>query len=85
VPDGNKALFDPACISVIISERLGLGWVKQTETVTVAGPGQGYRWTKSETPTSVRVIREIGQKAMQLDLFNTMKGNPTRIVGKPIK
>jgi chitodextrinase len=87
VPNGNKALFDPACISVVISERLGLGWVKQTEMVTVAGPEQNYRWTKTDAPSSVRVIREIDQKAMQLDLFNTMKGRPTRMLGveRPIK
>jgi hypothetical protein len=26
------------------------------------------------------VIREIDQKAMQLDIFNTMKGSPTRLL-----
>ena len=81
VPDGNKALFDPACLSVIISERLGLGWVKETENVTVAGPQQGYRWTKTDAPSNVRVIRQINQKAMQLDLFNTMKSKPTPMIG----
>ena len=81
VPDGNKALYDPACLSVIISERLGLGWVKETEFVTVAGPQQGYRWTKTDAPTNVRVIRQIDQKAMQLDIFNTMKSKPTSMMG----
>ncbi len=81
VPDGDKALFDPACLSVIISERLGLKWVKELEWVTVAGPEQGYRWTKTTELSNVRVIREIDQKAMQLDLFNTIKGNPTRMIG----
>lgn len=83
VPAKNKALYDPSCLSAIISERLGLGWVKETEFVTVAGPNEGYRWTKAEKPDSVRVIRQIDQKAIQLDLFNSMKGRPTKLVGVP--
>ncbi len=81
VPEGNKPLFDPACLSVIISETLGLSWVKESEFITVAGPENGYRWTKSATPTTVRVLREIDHKAMELDIFNSMKGNPTRLIG----
>jgi len=80
VPAKNKALFDPSCLSAIISERLGLGWIKQSEPVVVAGPQEGYRWTRTDQPTAVRVIRQIDQKAMQLDLFNTMKGRPTRLL-----
>ncbi|MBE0540042.1 MAG: PKD domain-containing protein [Verrucomicrobia bacterium] len=81
MPASHKALYDASCLSAIIGERLGLGWVKETEWVTVAGPGDGYRWTKSAAPTSVRVIRQIDQQAMQRDLFQTMKGQPTRLVG----
>ena len=81
-PGGNKPLFDPACLSVIISEKMGLGWVKESDFVTVAGPEQSYRWTKSDTPTTVRVIRQIDQKAMQLDIFNSMKGSPTKLTPK---
>jgi inosine-uridine nucleoside N-ribohydrolase len=80
VPARNKALYDASCISAIISERLDLGWVKQTEPVVVAGPQNGYRWTRTDQPTAVRVIRQIDQKAMQLDLFNSMKGQPTRLI-----
>jgi len=83
VPAKNKALFDPSCLSAIISERLSLGWVKETEFVTVAGPDTDYRWTKTDQPGSVRVIRQIDQKAMQQDLFNSMKGRPTKLVGLP--
>lgn len=82
VPENNKALFDPACLSAIISLRMESGWVKQTEFITVAGPKEGYRWTKADQPTSVRVIRQIDQKAMQLDLFDTMKGRPTKLLEK---
>jgi hypothetical protein len=81
MPAGHKALYDASALSAIISERLGLGWVKETEWVTVAGPAAGYRWTKSASPTSVRVIRQIDQQAMQRDLFQTMKGQPTRLLG----
>jgi hypothetical protein len=81
VPAQPKTLFDPSCLSAIISERLGLGWVKATEPVTVAGPGAGYRWTKTDSPGSVRVIRQIDQQAIQRDIFETMKGRPTRLVG----
>lgn len=83
VPAKNKALFDPSCLSAIIGERLGLGWVKVTEFVTVAGPDAGYRWPKTDQPGSVRVIRQIDQKAMQLDLFNSMKGHPRKLIGMP--
>jgi PKD repeat protein len=81
VPARNKALYDASCLSAIISEHLGLGWVKETEPVVVAGPQNGYRWTRTEQPTPVRVIRQIDQKAMQMDLFNSMKGRPTRLSG----
>ena len=81
VPPNSKPLFDPSCLSAIISEHLGLGWVRETEPVTVAGPKEGYRWTKTGQPASVRVIRQIDQRAMQQDIFATMKGKPTRLVG----
>ncbi len=77
VPARNKALYDASCLSAIISEHLGLGWIKETEPVVVAGPQNGYRWTRAEQPTPVQVIRQIDQKAMQMDLFNSMKGRPT--------
>ena len=83
MPARHKALYDPSCLSAIISERLGLGWVKETEWVTVAGPAEGYRWNKSASPTTVRVIRQIDQQAMQRDLFQTMKGQPARLLGVP--
>ena len=61
--------------------RLDLGWIKQVEHVTVAGPEQDYAWTRSDEPGTVRVIREIDQRAMQRDLFGSMQGNPTRLIG----
>ena len=83
VPAHNKPLFDPACLSAIISMRLKLGWVKETEPVVVGGPEIGYRWTKAKRATSVRVIRQIDQQAMKEDIFNTMKGKKQDLVGVP--
>ena len=79
VPAHNKPLFDPSCLSAIISMRLKLGWVKETEPVVVAGPDKGYRWTKTERATSVRVIRQINQQAMKEDIFGTMQGTKRRL------
>ncbi|HCO94694.1 MAG TPA: hypothetical protein DIU00_12215 [Phycisphaerales bacterium] len=79
VPAHNKPLFDPACLSAIISIRLKLGWVKETEPIVVGGPDKGYRWTKTEQATSVRVIRQIDQQAMKEDIFGTMKGAKRRL------
>ena len=42
---------------------------------------KGHRWTKSDDPGAVRVIRQIDQEAMKRDIFNTMKGKPTRLIG----
>lgn len=81
VPARNKPLFDPACLAAIISQRLDLGWVKESEPVVVAGPKNNYRWTRSEEPTTVRVIRQIDQQAMKEDIFNTMKGKKQGLVG----
>jgi inosine-uridine nucleoside N-ribohydrolase len=81
MPDRNKALYDASALSAIISERLGMGWVKETEWVTVAGPDRGYVWTRSDAPTTVRVIREIDQRCMQRDLFDTMLGKSTQLIG----
>ena len=85
VPAHNKPLFDPSCLSAIISKRLGLGWVKETEPVTVAGPEQNYRWTKSDEKTSVRVIRQIDQQAMKEDIFDTIRGKKQKLIGVPIE
>jgi chitodextrinase/inosine-uridine nucleoside N-ribohydrolase len=79
VPAHNKPLFDPSCLSAIISMHLKLGWVKETEHVTVGGPEKGYRWMKAEEATSVRVIRQIDQQAMKEDIFGTMKGAKRRL------
>jgi hypothetical protein len=81
MPARHKALYDASCLSAIISERLGLGWVKEAEWVTVGGPAEEYGWANSAVPTSVRVIRQIDQQAMRDDLFQTMKGQPTRLLG----
>jgi inosine-uridine nucleoside N-ribohydrolase len=81
VPAQNKALFDPACLAAIISMRLKLGWVKEVELVNVGGPDVDYRWTKTDGPSSVRVIRQIDQSAMKMDIFNTMKGQRQRLLG----
>lgn len=83
VPAHNKPLFDPACLSAIISMRLKLGWVKETEPVVVGGPEKGYRWMKTGRATSVHVIRQIDQQAMKEDIFNTMKGKKQDIVSVP--
>jgi hypothetical protein len=80
VPARNKALYDASCLSAIISKHLGLGWIKETDPVVVAGPQNGYRWTRTKQPTAVQVIRQIDQKAMQRDLFESMKGQPTRLL-----
>jgi hypothetical protein len=81
MPDRNKALYDASALSAIISMRLELGWIKQVEQVDVAGPDHDYAWTRSEDPAAVRVIRDIDQRAMQRDLFDSMQGNPTRLIG----
>ena len=81
VPARNKALYDASCLSAIISEHLDLDWVRETEPVIVAGPEDGYRWSRTDQPTTVRVIRQIDQKAMQMDLFESMKGRPTSLLG----
>jgi PKD repeat protein len=81
VPARDKPLFDPSCLAAIISMRLGLGWVKEVEPVTVGGPKEGYRWRKADAGASVRVIRQIDSQAMKLDIFETIKGQATRLIG----
>ena len=83
-PAHNKPLFDPSCLSAIISKRLRLGWIKQTQPVLVAGPQKDYRWSITDGPTSVLIIRQIDEKAMQLDIFNTMKGKKRQLIGAPV-
>lgn len=81
VPAEHKALYDASTLSSIISLRVDLGWIKEVEGVDVSGPDQQYAWTHSDDPKAVHVIREIDQQAMQRDLFDTMKGKPTRLIG----
>jgi len=80
-PANNKPLFDPSCLSAIISLRLDLGWIKETEPVVVAGRQQGYRWSRTDRPTPVRVIRQIDQQAMKEDIFGTLKGKRQSLIG----
>jgi hypothetical protein len=82
VPNRNKALFDASALSSIISMNQDLGWIEEVENVAVAGPEDGYQWTPTEDEGAVQVIREIDQKAMQRDLFDTMKGKPTKLIGE---
>ncbi|HJN18820.1 MAG TPA: nucleoside hydrolase, partial [Armatimonadota bacterium] len=79
VPARNKPLFDPSCLSAIISEHLGLDWVKEFEHVTVGGPDEDYRWSATDEATNVKVIREIDQEAMKRDIFDTMKGKASHL------
>ena len=81
VPARDKPLFDASCLSAILSLRLGTGWVRQSEFVTVSGGESGYRWSRSAKPTSVRVIRQIDPGAMKRDLFETIQGRATRLIG----
>jgi hypothetical protein len=62
---------------------LRLGWIKQTQPILVAGPKKGYRWLATDGPASVRIIRHIDEKAMQMDIFNTMKNKKRRLIGAP--
>jgi hypothetical protein len=47
----------------------------------VAGPDEDYAWHSSDARDAVHVIRQIDQRAMQRDLFDTIKGKPTRLIG----
>ncbi|RYG37521.1 PKD domain-containing protein [bacterium] len=78
-PPENKPLFDPACLSVIVSAHQKLGWVKGFKRVSVAEPSTGYLWKPSDGISDLRLIRDIDARAMQQDLFNTLKGHPTRL------
>jgi hypothetical protein len=76
VPARLKPLYDASCLSAIISMHLKLGWIKETEFIKTPDNAQKYSCIKSDSPTAVRVIRQIDQKAMKQDLFNTMKAKP---------
>ena len=81
VPAKHKPLFDAAALSSIISMRLDLDWIKEVERVRVAGADQDYAWKPSDDPAAVHIIREIDQQAMRTDLFDTIKGKPTPLIG----
>ena len=85
VPAHDKPLFDPACLSAIISERLKLGWVKETEPTLVLEVEEQYRWSRAFGHTTVRLIRHIDQAAMKHDIFSTLKGCPHHLIGIPKK
>ena len=51
------------------------------QPVVVAGPEKGYRWSKTDQPTTVHVIRQIDQQAMKNDIFDTMKGKKRSLIG----
>ena len=79
VPAKPKALFDPSCISAVLSLHRRGAWVRRAEPVVVEATAS-YRYIPSRRQTSVRVIREIDHGAMKVDLFHTLRGErqPTR-------
>jgi acetyl esterase len=79
-PARDKPLYDPATVSALIDMRIQAGWVKEVEHVVVSGPENKYRWGHSDSPTNVKLIREIDQQAMKEDIFNTLKGKPQRLL-----
>ncbi|MFC1714606.1 PKD domain-containing protein [Candidatus Poribacteria bacterium] len=79
-PARRKALFDISTVSMVISEHLNLGWLKEVEPVKVLGPDQDYRWKRVEEPASVHVVRDIDEDAMKNDFFNTLNSRPTRLI-----
>ncbi len=81
VPAHDKALYDPACLAAIISQRLQLGWIKETEPITVLGTSEQHRWLRASGESPVLLIRQIDQAAMKQDIFDTMKGKPHRMIG----
>jgi PKD repeat protein len=78
-PARDKPLYDAATISAIIGMHLQANWVKEIEYVTQNGPDEGYTWVHTDTPTNIKIIREIDQEAMKTDLFNTLKGRPQHL------
>lgn len=76
-PAKDKPLYDPAVLGAIIDIFRNKGWVKEVETVTVSGPNDEYRWHHSDSPTTVKVIRDIDQAAIKADIFNSMQGKAT--------
>jgi len=81
VPARNKPLFDPSALAAIIGMHLDLGWVREVEPVTVAGPEEKHAWKTAQGPTAVHVIRQIDQQEMKQDIFETIKGRPRRLLG----
>jgi hypothetical protein len=78
-PAREKALFDVATISMVIGNHLGKSWLTSVEPSMVLGPDQEYRWQKVDSPTTVRIIRDIDEEAMKTDFFNTLNGKPTAL------
>ena len=81
-PPRNKSLYDITTVSMVISEHLSLNWLKEVEPVKVHGPAQEYRWEKTGEPASVHVVRDIDEDAMKRDFFNTLNGNPAKLIQK---
>jgi len=54
--------------------------VKEVQRVSI-DRAQGHRWIPSDDAHAVRVIRQIDQQAMKMDIFNTMKGKRRRLIG----
>jgi chitodextrinase/inosine-uridine nucleoside N-ribohydrolase len=78
-PARDKPLYDPAVLSAIINLHRDQGWIHEVENVALGGPDERYRWRPADGPSNVKLIREIDQAAMKKDIFDTLKGKPTRL------
>jgi len=74
-----KSIHDVCVPAAIISDFKGLGWVTKSEPIKVTGPDHDYTWQHVDGPSNVHLIWDIDGKAMKVDLFNTLNGNPTRL------
>jgi hypothetical protein len=78
-PAGKKALYNLTTVSMVIGNHLGKPWLTSVEPSGVLGPDQKYRWEKMDSPSNVRIIRDIDEEAMKADFFATLNGKPAAL------
>lgn len=80
-PDRNAGWYDPTALAAVISKHANRNWFSNVEGVTVGDRYQDYRFASTTAPTSVRLIRNIDVDVMRNDIFETLNGRPTKLLG----
>jgi len=72
--------YDLTTISTVINNYLNLNWITEIEDMHIGGLDTNYAWIPIEGKSTVHIVKDIDEIAMKEDFYNTLNGNPTKLI-----